>query len=185
MLLALQSFLEEATVAVARYIWQALADTKIDSTHIDIGARPHITTGSWDIRELNADLKNKLKQTAQKIAPLSIELSLKLREYRHDNNSLCGIYLIPEHSTELENFHAQVHELFGKVGDFYRPQDIPGAWIPHLSLCFGIDSNREEEAMKICNKIEIPLKSSINYLGLVLFHPIRFYAVESLTGKPA
>lgn len=177
LVLALQSFLDPNTEALVRKTWRALTDAGIPASYYLQGARPHITTGSWRVAAFDEDWMRRLATFCQACPRVPIRLVPRWSGQR-------GIDLIPDETPALLDYHKRVHEAFPNVGEFYRDQDRPGQWHPHLTTA----SWREEQAAQareICRPLAEPFDAEIEYLGWVTFgQSNRFLANFPLTGRP-
>ncbi len=166
--LALQAFLDETSESIIREIWGKLQEDDIWYTK-DPNVRPHITFGSWHVDNVTDEMCGSLESASAEMKPLGIILSPSVV---HGDRT--ALYLEPATSRELIEFHARIHELLVKPGEYFRDCDIPGSWQAHLTL--GDGEEDDEKRVRIENLMEMtfPLEAVIEYFGLVTFGPIEY-----------
>lgn len=175
LVLAIQGFMDTKTEVRVRAAWERLAKAGITDNLLRGGTRPHMTLASWLTTRDPLELVDDLHRTARTLSPLSTVLSLTSDSPNHK-----GIYLLPSAEDHaLVDFHARLHADFGAPGKPQRPIDLPGQWWPHLSVAYGFDSSRLQEAVELCSDLQT-VNAGIEYIGLVTFGPIRYPAVFAL-----
>ena len=176
LVLALQSFLDSKTEALVRKTWRALTDANIPNNYYLLGARPHITTGSWQVAAFDEDWMGRLADFCQSHARVPVRLVPRWNGQR-------GVNLIPDKTAELLAYHSHVHKAFPDIGKFQREQDRPGQWRPHLTTARWRE-DQSAQAREICEPLAQPIDAEIEYLGWVTFgQSNRFLATFPFTGQ--
>jgi len=164
---AVECYFDPATEDAVRNIWRALADAKINSRMIDVGARPHI---SLTVAEgnLTTELVNHLREFTTNKTKLQIQFgSLGIFP-----NDLGVMFLAPRASAELANLHlewcAAIAPLDLAVWDYYSAGD----WSPHCTLAVGLIPEQFAEAFSICRSTRFPLPVEIQEIGVTKLRPV-------------
>ena len=146
------------------------------SCSFSVGMFPHITIGSWwatasEFEEAKPTFTEKLVSTE------AIEASVKLDEKERNEGTAYSYHFVFEKTDDLVRFHAGIHERLNYPYEPYRAIDLPGTWLPHLTL-FTVPKDKKclvDLELKRLNEIT---RVEITRLGLVTFYPRIVTAME-------
>ena len=149
-------------------IWQALAESNLSSSMLDAGIRPHLTLAIYE--ELNCrPCENELVKITTKTSSLPIQFT----HLGIFTNPEPIIFAAPLVTSDLLDFHNELHARL--AGDGKDPWELyqPGKWVPHCTLSLGYKIEDQAEILKICQKMPLPLEVQAVKLGVVNFKPVK------------
>jgi hypothetical protein len=168
--LALQAFLDEASERRIAECWQAAMKIPGVKCAGALGARPHITFGSWRVTE--AELAEAVGGFARFDAALpgqTIVLGPSVEE--HPDGS-ADYYFIPKSAGDIHEYHRRVRERLSFPYETFRQIDVPGRWEPHLTM-FTCPKDRRDEVDALFRNLSDASTARIGSFGLVTFGPIQ------------
>ncbi|MDX2111295.1 MAG: hypothetical protein SFY80_13770 [Verrucomicrobiota bacterium] len=182
--LALQTFFRPNEQAVLEALWKrAMAIEGVDCA-MRAGAVPHMTTGSWRVSP--SELQEAMAVLSPRLDGLT-ELPMTVRLEEGEYEGSIGWELIPESSPALLEYHCAVLTRLGFTYEPFRKIDIPGQWLPHITLF----SVKKESAPRVREQLE-PILTELREihtlhaarLGLVTFqYPFKIVAEKALRGQ--
>ena len=164
---AVECYFDPATEDAIRNIWRALADAKINSRMIDVGARPHISLTVAD-GSVSTELINQL----QAFTVNRTKLQFQFGSLGIFPNDLGVLFLAPRASVELANLHlkwcAAITHLRLAVWKYYSATD----WTPHCTLAVGLSPAEFVPAFNLCRSTIFPYRAEIQEIGVAKLQPL-------------
>jgi len=159
---AVEMFFDEDADKLVRDVWAELARANITSFMIDGGYRPHVTLGVFE-QHSSPEFENKLQTFIGNLKPFSIGLDC------------LGIFPRPEGvvyfgavvTQELLSIHREFQTRFAGLMTGIRPYYLPGNWIPHCTLGYGLSLAAIPSAVEVCSQLILPVKATVTEIGLV------------------
>jgi hypothetical protein len=164
-ILALQAFIDPATDKRIMAICSEILE--VEGYDSDLGRQfiPHITLASWRVTLQELQLcESQFQSWLCDLTTIKVKVSLKDRQ----RNDRSDYYLMPEVSESLLQFHAQVHHQLGWHFEPFRKIDLPGSWLPHLTL-FSIPATQQPLISQSLQKLNEIKAVSIERIGMVSF----------------
>lgn len=151
--------------AKIRRTWKALAGAGIKSSMLEAGYRPHVSLGVCE--ELDVDgLAKELSSFVGSIAPFELTLS----SVGLFPSSEGVIFLGVTPTQRLLDVNHDFHQFFGKHAKSQRDYQV-GSWVPHCTLAFGLPDGVVPEAVEVCRRLPLPLRSRIEEIGVAEVSP--------------
>lgn len=148
--------------------WNVLARRQISTQLIEIESRPHITICYSPFVDLSK-LENIVKNFATKQEPLPLSFR-SIGALPSEDNVL---FLAPNPSVSLLNFHLQLCDALRKegieVGDEYRPD----LWVPYCPVAEEVPKARMAEAFSVLRDLKLPVSGYGMEIGVVEYSPVR------------
>ncbi len=173
---AVECYFDPTTEDAVRNIWQALADAKINSRMIDVGARPHISLTVAD-----GNVSPKLINQLQEFTANRNKLQIQFGSLGIFINDLGVMFLAPRASVGLLNLHlewcAAIAPFDLVVWDYYSAAD----WSPHCTLAVGLVPEQFGHAFAVCRSMQIPFQAEIQEIGVAKLQPlerVRSFALQ-------
>lgn len=163
--LALHALLDSRTEAAIAHLAEDVVAAGIGSPGWNQHVRPHMTMGSWYVERIDQDAVERMAAALGTLRsqPLRLRLTVSVRERIHLN-------LYPEVQHDLLAFHEKAHAVLGDdtPAKHQRDIDLPGQWIPHVSL-FDCRDEDLPKAMGLVRRLEFPLETSIAGFALARY----------------
>lgn len=132
------------TEATLRGLWEALAAAGIPSQAP--AGRPHVTLAVADRIDGEADAA--LRPLTERL-PLACAVGASLLLGR--SSAILARLIVP--TTELLDFHAEVHRLCGEhLAPAPAPTSLPGQWTPHVTLARRVGGRALSRALRIAGR---------------------------------
>ncbi len=143
-------------------IWSELARAKVNSFMIDGHYRPHVTLGV-----LNEYVSPAFEHEFQRYTKGLKQFPLKL--------DCLGIFPRPEGvvylgavvTDQLLSIHREFQTRFANLMTGARPYYMPGNWIPHCTLAYGLAIEAIPSAVEISARVTLPVNTTVTEISLV------------------
>jgi hypothetical protein len=162
--LILHGYLEQKAEAIIRRTWEQAEKIGLAIEHAPDSVRPHLTLGSWQLAELTPGLAEKTVAALAGLPPFGLRCNIQLGT----GGTHVHFNLVPIVQHDLLTFHEHVHAALPRIGRAYRAADMPGTWIPHISL-FHCAEDDLVEAYQVVKCLALPFAGRIDSMGLVLY----------------
>lgn len=160
MIKAIELYFDRAADQAVRHLWDQLARAGISNSMDGIGTVPHLSLVVTDNLP-TAEVTPHLQELTRSVAPPTIALT-------HLGIFASGaIFLGVNASAALVEVHRRVTTAIQPIaqgGDSYH---LPGAWVPHCTLAFGVAAVDLGPAAMACLPHQRPVHASITSIGLV------------------
>src|SRR5262249_16379816 len=123
---------------------------------------PHISLGVSDNNKLNIS-SNELKEFSNSSQPLKVCLSSIGIFPTVEGVIFLGVTV----TKELLGIHSKFYQKYPKWSDNIRSYYLPGNWVPHCTLAYGLNMKSIPEAIKICSNQALPIIGKLNEIALV------------------
>src|SRR6266436_5923177 len=158
---AVEMFFDENADKRVREIWDDLARAKVNSFMIDGGYHPHVTLGVLE-GYTSPGFENEFRAFCKRDA-----LPIKF--------DCLGIFPRPEGvvylgavvTEQLLTVHREFQTRFSGLMSGVRPYYLPGNWIPHCTLAYGLSVDAIPSAVEVCSQCTFPLIAQVREIGLV------------------
>ncbi|MCX8025831.1 MAG: 2'-5' RNA ligase family protein [Thermanaerothrix sp.] len=172
---AVELYLDSATEAVVRQVWDRLADAAVSAVMRESGYRPHVSLGVGDGLDLEG-AGTALEALAGRQPPFTLAFSY-LGIFRASEATLfLGVTATRALLALHAEFQAHFQPFAQSIWDYYRVD----AWVPHCTLAFGLPLNQVPSAVAITQEIALPLTAQAVALGITAISPtssttVRFF----------
>jgi len=164
---AVEMYLDSAAEDRVRAVWHSLQAAGLDSTMIDVGARPHLSLVVLDQAETES-----LCTLVQEFAASAVGLSSEFAGVGTFPGEEGVVFLAPVVRRELlilhRDFHRRLEPLGMKSHEYYRPE----RWVPHCTVGMGLSGDSLAAAMGICRGSAAFGPFTIAQVGLIEFRPV-------------
>ena len=147
------------TDAAVRRLWQAIEDAGLPSSLLNLGYRPHLTLAVCETMNLEG-LRDELLQLVAATSP--IKLNFHGLGTFSTNEGV--VYLGVTVNRALLDLHDQIGQLLGPHSNGNLPYYMPGVWVPHVTLGYGL---LEEQVVPVLNSLrrsELPASGTVTEL---------------------
>lgn len=165
---AVEMYFDREAEERVRSLWLELQAAGLDSTLLDIGARPHLSLAVFDRVEVSA-LCGLVEEFADRVHGYS---SLFAAVGTFPGNEGV-VFLAPAVSGELLALHGTFHRRLLDLGLETWEYYSPGRWIPHCTVALRLSSKALPEAVDLCRRSAALGPFTIRELGLIEFSPVK------------
>jgi 2'-5' RNA ligase len=158
---AVEMFFDENADRLVRKLWDGLARAKINSFMIDGGYDPHITLGVFEGYTSPA-FEDEFRAFSKRSA-----LPLKFDCLGIFPQPEGVIYLGAVVTEQLLSVHREFQTRFSGLMSGVRPYYLPGNWIPHCTLAYGLSMDAIPRAVEVCFQCTFPLIAQVKTISLV------------------
>jgi len=163
---AVEMYMDAEAEAKVRRIWKFLAESGIKSAMLKAGYRPHVSLGVCE--ELNVyGLAKELSSFAEITSPF--EMTLSSIGLFHSSESVIFLGVTP--TQKLLDVSGAFHRFFGKYAKAQRAYHV-GSWVPHCTLAFGLPNDIASQAIEICRRESLPIRSRVEEIGIAEVSPV-------------
>jgi 2'-5' RNA ligase len=159
---AVEMFFDENADKLVRKVWGDLAQANINSFMIDGGYRPHVTLGVLDGYTW-PQFENEFRSFAEKRGAFPIKLDYLGVFPRPEG----VVYLGAVVTEQLLFVHSEFTRHFAGLMTGVRPYYLPGNWVPHCTLAYGLSITAIPPAVEVCSRCTLPLMTQIKEISLV------------------
>jgi len=158
---AVEMFFDEKADKLVREIWEDLAQAKVNSFMIDGDYRPHVTLGVLE-GYTSPGFENEFRSFCERPAfPIKFDC--------------LGVFPRPEGviflgavvTEQLFSVHREFQTQFSKLMSGVRPYYLPGNWVPHCTLAYGLFVDAIPAAVEVCSRFTFPVTAQIKAISLV------------------
>ncbi len=164
---AVEMYMDAENEAKIRRIWKFLAEAGIKSAMLEAGYRPHVSLGVCEKLEVDG-LAKELSSFAENISPF--EMILSSIGLFHSSENVIFLGVTP--TQKLLDINGAFHRFFGKYAKAQRAAYHVGSWVPHCTLAFGLPSDIVSQAIEICRREALPIRSRVEEIGIAEVSPI-------------
>ena len=162
MAIAVSAWFDSPTEDSVRGIWSQLASRGISSLLHDGPYRPHVTLGIYE--ELHVpEFSKALREAVIDVEPFECQMPLI---GLFPNKPVVGFLGVTQ-TAGLNHLHQNVHQLMARFGTSPRPYYLPDNWNPHCSLAPDLSSESLGDFLQVAKELKLPLKASINRIGII------------------
>lgn len=163
---AVELYLDPATEAVVRQVWDRLAEAGVSASMRESGYRPHVSLGVSDGLDLEG-AGAALEALAGRRSPFKLTFSY-LGVFR---SSEATVFLGVTVTRALLALHAEFQARFQPFAqglwDYYRVD----AWVPHCTLAFDLPPSQVPAAVAIAQEVALPITAQAVALGITAVSP--------------
>jgi 2'-5' RNA ligase len=161
---AVEMFFDDDANEVVRGVWADLAQANITTLMIDGAYRPHVSLSVFESYS-SPGFQDQLRLFAKNLKPFQIKLDC------------LGIFPRPEGvvyfgavvTEELLSVHCDFRARFAGLATRARAYYLPGNWIPHCTLGYGLSLDAIPSAVRVCSRAMRPITAKVKEVGLVEF----------------
>jgi 2'-5' RNA ligase len=159
---AIEMTFDVAAEERVRGIFRRIADAGLPSRLLERGLAPHVSLAVCDELspvEFSAQLAEfAAAERAQRIAFATLGTFATAEGV---------LFLGPVVTRALLDLHARFHALFERAARSPWSHYLPGAWVPHCTLAFGLDPEQLGEALQVCAGAELPIEATLASVSIV------------------
>jgi 2'-5' RNA ligase len=170
---AVEMYLDPAAEERVRSVWNELKSAGLDSTMLDIGARPHLSLAVFDDVE-TPSLCALVEDFAASVVGFS-SMFAAVGTFPGDEGV---VFLAPAVSSELLALHRSLHERLVRLGQRSWSYYLPGRWVPHCTVGLGLTGSSLAEAISVCRRSAAFGPFEVRELGLIEFAPVTTVCVH-------
>jgi len=163
--IGLHAHLDPETEAAIVAACEAAEERGIGTRGWNKTLRPHMTMGSWYVPSIDQDAFDRMTRRLCGLGsfPLRLSFMASVRERLHIN-------LCPVVQHELLRYHERVHEALGSdtPPNHQRDIDLPGQWVPHVSVMDCADSDLPA-VMPLIRSLGLPRAAHIRGFGFASY----------------
>ena len=158
---AVEMFFDENADKLVRDVWDDLARAKVNSFMIDGGYRPHVTLGVLE-SYTSPGFEDEFRSFCKRVVfPIKFDC--------------LGIFPQPEGvvflgtvvTEQLLSVHREFQTRFSGLMSGVRPYYLPGNWVPHCTLAYGLSVDAIPAAVEVCSQCTFSLIGQVREIGLV------------------
>lgn len=162
--LILHGYLESKAESIIKRTWEQAEKIGLHIEHAPESIRPHLTMGSWQVSEMTPGVAEKMVVALSGLPPFTLKCNIQLGT----GGTHVHFNLVPIVQHDLLTFHEHLHSALPKPGPAFRAADMPGSWVPHISL-FHCAEDDLVEAYQIVKCMTMPFVGKVNAMGLMLY----------------
>ena len=174
---AVALFMDAGSSDAIRAAWRMVGATGLARSMDEGDATPHLTLAICERLDVDAAARA-LAGFAAERAALPVMFST-VGAFPTDPTA---VYLAPEPSSELLAAHRRVHDALTPLGEDFWRYYLPGLWSPHCTLAEGVPGRTVPKVIDACSGLTLPLRGSLDELGMVEFRPIHYLGRFRLAG---
>ncbi len=176
---AVEMFFDEKADKLVRSVWTDLARANLTSSMIDGGYRPHVTLAVFE-GYASPKFEDELRFFAEKHRVFPIKLDY-LGVFPRPEGVVYFGAVVTEH---LLSVHAEYTRLFAPLVTSVRPYYLPGSWVPHCTLAYGLSVAAIPAAVEVCSRSMLPINAEVKEISLVEFPGHREVLTRELVRNP-
>jgi len=177
MTFAIVTYLDPATEAEVRVLWELLSEKGISSAMSTMGVRPHITLMCTEGLEVSSFCQE-LKAFARGTSPRTIRFGA-VGTFSTDQGV---VYLAPTVTRELLTLHEAFHDRLASLGLSTHEYYYPGNWIPHCTAAINLPPESISAAVEVCRQRNVTHAVQLTQIGLVEYLPVQEICVFPFGG---
>jgi 2'-5' RNA ligase superfamily len=159
---AIEMTFDAAAEERVRRIFRRIAGAGLPSRLLERGLAPHVSLAVCD--ELSpAEFAPRLAEFAAGERAQRIALATPSTFATAEG----VLFLGPVVTRALLDLHARFHPLFERAAISPWSHYLPGAWVPHCTLTFGLDPKQLGEAMQVCAGAGLPIEATLESVAIV------------------
>ena len=159
---AVELFFDPAAEQRVRDVWMELARAKVNSFMIDGQYRPHLTLGVLN-EYASPAFENEFQRYTEKLEKISLKLDCLGIFPRPEG----VVYLGAVVTDQLLSVHREFQNRFANLMTGVRPYYLPGNWIPHCTLAYGLSMEAIPTAIEVCSRVTFPISATVAEISLV------------------
>jgi 2'-5' RNA ligase len=166
MAFAIELFFDQALETAVRQIWQDIAQSGLKSAMLEAQYQPHVSLAVCEALNMAA-FAAEIEVFAAGQTPLPISLQNIGIFPTEEGVVFLGVTV----TAELLAMHAAFHLAFARHGvdqwDYY----LPGQWVPHCTLAYGLSHEEIGKACQIVQRASFPLKGWVRQIAITDVSP--------------
>jgi len=159
---AVEMFFDENADKLVRQVWDDLARAKVNAFMIDGGYRPHVTLGVFE-GYTSPEFESELRLFTEKRGVFSIKFDYLGVFPRPEGVVYFGAVV----TGQLLSIHGEFARHFAPLMMGIRPYYLPGSWVPHCTLAYGLSMAAIPSVVEQCSRVTLPLAAQVRQIGLV------------------
>ena len=169
MAFAVSAWFDVNTENKVRDIWRILHESEVSSRFHTGPYRPHLTLGVYESADVEELVQQLGRYTQQRTAfPISLSsLGIFCGMPGDDSRVPRTLFLGVTVTRLLQELHADVHLLLGRLGSEPRPYYLPECWNPHCSLAVDLEATELVRAVDICQTTTLPICGQVDRIGII------------------
>ncbi len=174
---AVEMFFDESADKRVREVWDDLARTNLTSCMIDGGYRPHVTLGVFE-GYTSPQFENEFRLFTEKHGVFSVKFDYLGVFPRPEGVVYFGAVV----TGQLLSVHGEFTRRFASLMMGIRPYYLPGSWVPHCTLAYGLSMAAIPAAVEVCSRFTLPLIAQVKEIGLIEIPKHREVLMRELGG---
>ncbi len=163
MRIALSFWFDERLETQIRQLSRRLQEAGVPSLFYDGPYRPHITTGVWEVDDLQR-LVQAVRERLTAFAPIPVRFEF----VGLFPGSEGVIFLSPIVTQPLLEIHQAIHETAAEYALPASPYYAPGIWVPHCTVALNLSPAQVATATQLCTQSgTLPLDGFLTRLGTI------------------
>jgi 2'-5' RNA ligase len=159
---AVEMFFDENADKLVRNVWNELAVAKLTSSMIDGGYRPHVTLGVFE-GYTSPEFENEFRSFIGRRGVFSVKFDYLGVFPRPEGVVYFGAVV----TGQLLSVHGEFTRHFASLMMGIRPYYLPGSWVPHCTLAYGLSVAAIPAAVEVCSRSVLPITAQVKEIGLV------------------
>jgi 2'-5' RNA ligase len=159
---AVEMFFDESADRFVHDVWTDLAQANLTSSMIDGGYRPHVTLVVFD-GYTSPEFENELRFFTEKRGVFPIKLDYLGVFPRPEGVVYFGAVV----TGQVLSLHGEFTRRFSPLVTGARPYYLPGSWVPHCTLAYGLSTAAIPAAVEVCSRFTLPSIAEVSKIALV------------------
>jgi 2'-5' RNA ligase len=161
---AVEMFFDESADKLVRAVWDDLAREGTSSAMIDGNCRPHVSLSVLE-QYSTPGFENELRTFAASHRSFPIKFDCLGIFPRTEG----VVYFGAVAAEQLLSVHREFHHRFAGPMTGVSPYYLPGNWIPHCTLGYGLSLDAIPAAVAVCSRAMLPIAAQVKEISLVEF----------------
>lgn len=159
---AVQLYVDTATEALIRQVWEKLAEKGVSDNMVKKGGRPNVGLSVFDDAD-PGEVSYRLRQLCkiQRVVEARFE---HLGTYCSKDGIL---FLVPVVSPRFFLLHSSVYKTLGDVIIGLREGCKPNRFVPHLTVAYGLDKETLSKTVSLFGNKALPIVGNFDRVALV------------------
>ena len=174
---AVEMFFDESADKRVREVWDELAQANLTSSQIDGGYRPHVTLGVFE-GYTSPKFEDGLRFFTEERGEFPIKFDYLGVFPRTEGVVYFGAVV----TGQLLSIHGEFTRHFAPLMMGIRPYYLPGSWVPHCTLAYGLSLAAIPAVVEVCSRSILPIIAQVKEIGLVEIPKHRDVLTCELTG---
>ena len=159
---AVEMFFDETADKRVREVWDELAQANLTSSQIDGGYRPHVTLGVFE-GYTSPKFEDGLRFFTEKRGEFPIKFDYLGVFPRTEGVVYFGAVV----TGQLLSIHGEFTRHFAPLMMGIRPYYLPGSWVPHCTLAYGLSLAAIPAVVEVCSRSILPIIAQVKEIGLL------------------
>ena len=159
---AVQLYVDAATEALIKQVWDKLAEKGVSDNMVKKGGRPNVGLSVFDDAD-PGEVSHRLRQIAkeQRVVEARFE---HLGTYCSKDGVL---FLVPVVSPRFFLLHSTVYKALNEVITGLRDGCKPNRYVPHLTVAYGLDKDTLSKTVSLFSNKALPIVGNFDRISLL------------------